>query len=599
MVDLEQADGLGHLYTEDGTSDDGDLFPGSSGNTLFTDMTSPNSKTYNLAASGIEITNISDEDGVINFNVSGGDERYDPVDVIFSLDLSNYSGAQTPPYIYGEWDNYCTNCNVMTDADDDGIWTDTISLGRGDYQFIFLTGVAFVSGTNYEGFGGEATDCNVLAEAGTVFTTDHYFRSLQVSGDTEFQLYGEGAVKWNECPIIKLTMNITAASATGTIANGVISNDDSLLLTFTSSQGTTDFTVDDIIVTGGIISDFLAKSTSIYTAIFTPLSDGETTINVAEGAFSDAAGNLNTAATQFNWTFDGTLPTMGITASNSEGEVAQNTISNDSTLTITFTSSEETQDFVIDDITVTGGIISDFLTTSTSVYTAAFTPTSDGAATIDVAAGVFTDIAGNYNTAASQFNWTYDFTSPTMEITATNSEGPILKGTTSSDATVTLTFTSSEEIEDFSVDDVTVVGGTLSNFFVSSASIYTATFTPSVDGPIIITVSAGTFLDAAGNSNNLAFEFNWIYEEQVLNIDLIEQSKPFVFHPNPVRDIMFVKSSTSKKVEVLEMFNLSGKKVLIFLSNAGQVDLTRLPKGIYLIRSKNNLMSPQKIIIKK
>ena len=228
-----------------------------------------------------------------------------------------------------------------------------------------------------------------------------------------------------------------------------------------------------------------------------------------------------------------------------------------------------------------------------------FTPTSDGAATIDVAAGVFTDIAGNYNTAASQFNWTYDFTSPTMEITATNSEGPIIQGTTSSDTTVTLTFTCSEEIEDFSVDDVTVVGGTLSNFFVSSASIYTATFTPSVDGPIIITVSAGTFLDAAGNSNNLAFEFNWIYEEQVLNIDLIEQSKPFVFHPNPVRDIMFVKSSTSKKVEVLEMFNLSGKKVLIFLSNAGQVDLTRLPKGIYLIRSKNNLMSPQKIIIKK
>ena len=72
------------------------------------------------------------------------------------------------------------------------------------------------------------------------------------------------------------------------------------------------------------------------------------------------------------------------------------------------------------------------------MYTAAFTPISDGATTIDVAAGVFTDIAGNNNTAASQFNWTYDFTSPTMEITATNSEGPIIRGTTSSDSTVTL-----------------------------------------------------------------------------------------------------------------------------------------------------------------
>ena len=37
----------------------------------------------------------------------------------------------------------------------------------------------------------------------------------------------------------------------------------------------------------------LVKSTSIFTAILTPLSD-EATINVAEGAFTDAAGNLNT-----------------------------------------------------------------------------------------------------------------------------------------------------------------------------------------------------------------------------------------------------------------------------------------------------------------
>ena len=599
LVDLEQADGLGHLYMEDGTSDGGDLFPGSSGNTSFTDLTTPNSKTYNLAASGIEITGISDENGIVNFNVVGGDERYDPVDVIFSLDLSNYAGARTPPYIYGEWDNYCTNCNVMTDADDDGIWTDTISMNRGDYQFIFLTGIAFVSGTDYEGFGGIDTDCNVLSEAGSVFTTDHYFRSLQVSGETESQLYGGGAVKWNECPIINLTMNITASNTTEAIANGVVSNDDSLVITFTSSQATTDFTVDDITVTGGIISDFSVKSALIYTAIFTPLSDGVTTVNVAADTFTDAAGNLNTAATQFSWTYDGTFPTMEISASNIEGAVAQNTISNDSTLTITFTSSEGTDDFAIYDITVTGGIISDFSTTSTSVYTAAFTPTSDGATTIDVAAGVFTDIAGNGNTAASQFNWTYDFTSPTMEITAANNEGPISQGTTSSDASVTLTFTSSEEIEDFSVDDIKVTGGTVTNFLILSDSIYTATFTPSVDGAIIITVSAGTFLDAAGNNNNLAFEFNWIYEEQVLNIDLIKRSEQFVFHPNPVREIMFVKASIGKKVEVLEMFNLSGEKVLIFPSSVGQVDLTKLSEGIYLIRSKNKLMSAKKIVIIK
>ena len=47
------------------------------------------------------------------------------------------------------------------------------------------------------------------------------------------------------------------------------------------------------------------------------------------------------------------------------------------------------------------------------------------------------------------------------------------------------------------------------------------------------------------------------------------------------------------------MFNLSGKKVLNFHIDAGQVDLTGLSVGIYLIKSKNNLMSPQRIIISK
>ena len=487
----------------------------------------------------------------------------------------------------------------MADTDDDGIWTDTISMGRGDYKFIFLTGAAFVTGTDYEGFSGVATDCNVLAEAGSVFTTDHYFRSLQVLGETEFQFYGGNTVKWNDCPVINLTMNITAANSTEAIANGVISNDDSLVLTFTSSQGTVDFSAEDITAAGGIISDFSETSTSVYTAIFTPLSDGATSIDVAAGTFTDAAGNSNTAASQFNWTYDGTLPIMEITATNTEGVIAQNTISNDSALTITFTSSEETEDFVVDDITVSGGIISDFSATSASIYTATFTPSADGATTIGVAAGTFEDAAGNINEIVSQFNWTYDVTSPTMEITAANSEGPVGQGTTSSDAALTLTFTSSEETDDFTVDDIIVTGGIISDFSATSASIYTTTFTPSADGATTIDVAAGTFEDAAGNNNTAASQFNWTYEEEVLKIDLLEQSVPFAFHPNPAQDIMHIRVSNIKEVEVLEMFNLSGKKVLNFRSDVGQVDLTRLPEGIYLIRSNNNLMRPQKIIISK
>ena len=164
---------------------------------------------------------------------------------------------------------------------------------------------------------------------------------------------------------------------------------------------------------------------------------------------------------------------------------------------------------------------------------------------------------------------------------------------------MTLTFTSSEETEEFIVDDITVTGGIISDFSATSASIYTTTFTPSADGATTIDVAAGTFEDAAGNNNTAASQFNWTYEEEVLKIDLLEQSVPFAFHPNPAQDIMHIRVSNIKEVEVLEMFNLSGKKVLNFRSDVGQVDLTRLPEGIYLIRSNNNLMRPQKIIISK
>ena len=95
-------------------------------------------------------------------------------------------------------------------------------------------------------------------------------------------------------------------------------------------------------------------------------------------------------------------PTITITASEGSDPFT----SNDATLSLTFTSSEPTTDFVKADITVTNGILGSLSDTSTTVYTATFTPAADGAATIDVADSAFTDAYGNNNTAATQFNWT-------------------------------------------------------------------------------------------------------------------------------------------------------------------------------------------------
>jgi hypothetical protein len=142
--------------------------------------------------------------------------------------------------------------------------------------------------------------------------------------------------------------------------------------------------------------------------------DGDGDMDVVSSAFT--AGDI--AWYEFA---DNTAPTITVTAHNGSNAVFDGSSTNDGTLAITFTISEIINNFVVGDITVSGGSISGFTAINGYIYTATFTPTSSGSTTIDVAADIFTDQAGNNNTAASQFNWTYDGIVPTMTITATSS----------------------------------------------------------------------------------------------------------------------------------------------------------------------------------
>ena len=166
------------------------------------------------------------------------------------------------------------------------------------------------------------------------------------------------------------TMTITATDGSNAVADGATTNDATLTLTFTASAATSNFAASDITVSGGAISNFTATSSTVYTATFTPSAAGATTIDVAANTFTNSGGVNNTAADQFNWTYDNVAPTMTITAANSSGTaVADSAITNDATLTVTFTSSEATSNFAAADITVSGGAISNFAATSSTVYT--------------------------------------------------------------------------------------------------------------------------------------------------------------------------------------------------------------------------------------
>jgi hypothetical protein len=279
--------------------------------------------------------------------------------------------------------------------------------------------------------------------------------------------------------------------------------------TFTFDEDVSDFVVGDITVGNGAASALDDSAAPIYTATITPTADGPVTLDVAGSVATDAAGNDNTAATQFSITNDETAPTLAITGPT--GPVS-------GAFTATFTFDEDVTDFVVGDISVGNGAASAFDDSAAPVYTATITPAADGAVTLDVAGSVATDAAGNDNTAATQFSITNDETAPTLAITGPT--GPV-------SGAFTATFTFDGVVSEFTVDDITVDNGTASDFEAviaagddvstpatnAVAAQYTAIITPAADGAVTIDVAGAIATDAAGNDNAAATQFSVTNDE--------------------------------------------------------------------------------------
>jgi hypothetical protein len=163
--------------------------------------------------------------------------------------------------------------------------------------------------------------------------------------------------------------------------------------------------------------------------------------------------------------------------------------------------SEASTDFTVDDVTASGGSISNFSGSGTS-YAAMFTPTPESTTTgvVSVAAGAFKDAADNASTSDASVSMTVNTVVP-------DTAAPTVAITTSDDAltaneSATITFTLSEDSADFSEDDVTVSGGSLSSFS-GTGTTYTATFTPTDNSFAygVVSIDSGKFTDAAGNAN--------------------------------------------------------------------------------------------------
>jgi hypothetical protein len=208
-------------------------------------------------------------------------------------------------------------------------------------------------------------------------------------------------------PTVTITDNVPGATADGPVT---------FTFTFSEDVGTS-FTASDVTVTGGTKGTFARSSATVYTLVVNPTANavGTINVNVAAGAFSDVAGNASTAAASASQgydTTDTTPPTVAIT-----DNVAGATATGDVTFTFTFSEDVGTS-FDANDVTVTGGTKGAFTKSSATVYTLVVSPPGDSTGTIDVsvAAGAFSDLAGNPSTAAASATQDYDTVPPPSRV---------------------------------------------------------------------------------------------------------------------------------------------------------------------------------------
>eukprot|EP01043_Picozoa_sp_COSAG02_P030865 COSAG02_NODE_1991_length_10167_cov_10.985201_1_plen_1417_part_10 len=343
----------------------------------------------------------------------------------------------------------------------------------------------------------------------------------------------------------KPTVTITASDQDGvSISSGDANDASAITFTFTLSEtpvsnlfaytsGSGDITMANC---AGTNSQAVSGSGTVYTLVCDASNGNDITADVPADGFTDAAGNTNSAATQFSITSDTTAPTVTITATDGtlSGDgagadaIANNAYNDASSITFLFALSEAAGGgtaFEYSDITTSncdGTSISGSGTAfklvcgaaDDSAVTAAFgTPYLYADQLVTLGTSGFTDAAGNENTAAAVYTINSDTTKPYVTITATDNAAATLTAGSYNDAsTITFTFTLSETpvtdlfVHDGTTQDVTATNcGSSGNPAISgSGTAYTLECPASDGNAVTVTVAVNKFTDAAGNANAAA-----------------------------------------------------------------------------------------------
>ncbi|KWT07439.1 Ig-like domain-containing protein [Pseudomonas savastanoi] len=296
------------------------------------------------------------------------------------------------------------------------------------------------------------------------------------------------------------TVDTTRPSATIVVADNALSAGETTLVTFTFSQAVSGFSNADLSVANGTLSTVSSSDGgSTWTATFTQnanVTDASNLITLDNTGVTNASGSTGSGTTASNnYTIDTQRPTATITVANPNLAIGQTSL-------VTFAFSERVTNFDLSDISVGNGSLSGLSSSDSGLtWTATLTPDANITAAnnfIVLDSGRIDDLAGNAGTTvALSSNYSIDNQRPTANISIANPN--LATGQTS-----LVTFAFSEPVNNFTLADVSVANGTLSNLASSDGgATWTATLTPTAnvtDPSNFIVLDSSTVTDRAGNA---------------------------------------------------------------------------------------------------
>ncbi|GAA5109619.1 hypothetical protein GCM10023339_09910 [Alloalcanivorax gelatiniphagus] len=257
-----------------------------------------------------------------------------------------------------------------------------------------------------------------------------------------------------------------------------------IALTLTLSDDAT-IVADDFTTTNGSVTS-LQGGPRVFDVVFTPAADGEASLRLPAGAFTDAAGNASSASEEVTVTYDATAPT--VTRLDAPARAS-------APYTVSVELSEPVTSLDAAAVDVTNGSAGQ-VQGSGRDWTFVVTPTTDGQVTVTVAADAARDAAGNPSVGSGTVSTTYDTTVPTVRLAS-----PTPDVVTTSPIPVEVVF--SETVTGFALDDLEVTNGTLTGL-AGGGTRWTVDLVPTAEGPVTLRVVAAAALDQHGLASTVS-----------------------------------------------------------------------------------------------